>query len=91
MGSLVCVISLIDLHNSQKQRPGRGSEGQDRGGEVKCEGKKEKEEDGDGKASHRRERKGLNFRMFCTICAPQIEREIAMCCWRVSVINLVSK
>lgn len=29
--------------------------------------------------------------MFCTICAPQIEREIAMCCWRVSVINLVSK
>ena len=29
--------------------------------------------------------------MFCTICAPQIEREIAMCCWRLSVINLVSK
>lgn len=39
----------------------------------------------------RRERKGVNFGMFCTICAPQIEREIAMCCWRVSVINLVSK
>lgn len=29
--------------------------------------------------------------MFCTICAPQIEREIAMCCRKVSVINLVSK
>lgn len=33
----------------------------------------------------------LNFRMFCTIYAPQIEREIAMCCWRVYVINLVSE
>lgn len=29
--------------------------------------------------------------MFCAICAPQIEREIAMCWWRVSVINLVCK
>lgn len=53
--------------------------------------RKEKDKERAGKANHRRERKGLNFGMFCTICAPQIEREIAMCCWRVSVINLVSK
>lgn len=90
-GSLVCVISLIDLHNPQKWRVGRRSEGQDRGGEVKCGEKKEKDKERDGKANHRRERKGLNFGMFCTICDPQIEREIAVCCWRVSVINLVSK
>lgn len=42
-------------------------------------------------AHQRQGRKGLNSGMFCTICASQIEREIAMCCWRVSVINSVSR
>lgn len=39
----------------------------------------------------KRERKRENVGLFCAICASQIEREIAMCCWRASVINLVSK
>lgn len=61
-GSLVCVISLIDLHNPQKQRAGRGSEGQEREGEVKSEETREKDKERAGKANHRREKKkGTEF------------------------------
>lgn len=91
-GSSVGFISLFDLHNLEKMesrkkkwRPG------DRKGEVKCEEKRAKDKETDGKPNQRKKERDWILEMFSAICAPQIEREIAMCCWRVSVINLVSK
>ncbi len=52
-GSLVCVISLDDLHNPPKKRAERGSKGQERRGEVECGEKRAKDKKKDGNLSQR--------------------------------------